>query len=126
MSSRPSRRRTGAWPGGRAAPAPRAPAAPPGAPRGWADQAVDDIEAIARFRDSVAVELPVDPDRPTSVMMGQIGRPVHILHWRASWQSEMESGSRSVQRAFPNAVNEVTPEAVLGEEASRGYHPALY
>ena len=92
----------------------------------WADKAVDDIEAIARFRDSVAVELPVDPDRPTSVMMGQIGRPVHILHWRASWQSEMESGSRSVQRAFPNAVNEVTPEAVLGEEASRVYYPALY
>src|SRR3989304_4651578 len=92
----------------------------------WADQAVDDIEAIARFRDSVAVELPVDPDRPTSVMMGQIGRPVHILHWRASWQSEMESGSRSVQRAFPNAVNEVTRGAVLGEEASRVYSPALY
>lgn len=91
----------------------------------WADRTKDDVEAIARFRDSVAVELPVHPEFPTSVVMGQPGRPVHILHWRASWQSELDS-ARTVQRAFPYAVNEVTPEAVLGEEGSRVYYPALY
>jgi DMSO reductase family type II enzyme heme b subunit len=92
----------------------------------WSDATVEDIEAIARFRDSVAVQLPVDPNTPTSVMMGQIGRPVHILHWRASWQAEMAAGGRSVRTAFPNAVNDMTPQRVLGEEASRVFYPALY
>jgi DMSO reductase family type II enzyme heme b subunit len=91
----------------------------------WIDDEVDDVEAIQRFRDSVAVQLPVDPKVPTSVMMGEIGRPVHILHWRASWQSEMANGGRQVRTAFPNAVNEVTPETVLGEEAARVFYPAL-
>jgi hypothetical protein len=92
----------------------------------WQDDSVEDIEAIARFRDSVAVQLPVRANEPTSVMMGQAGRPVHILHWRASWQGDMERGGRKVRHAFPNATNDVTPEQVMGEDAARVYYPALY
>lgn len=92
----------------------------------WSDASVEDIEAIARFRDSVAVQFPVDPRTPTSVMMGQLGRPVHILHWRASWQSEIAIGARKVRTAFPNAANDVTPEQLMGEDAARVYYPALY
>ncbi|HXH23449.1 MAG TPA: ethylbenzene dehydrogenase-related protein [Dehalococcoidia bacterium] len=92
----------------------------------WADDEVDDIEAMGRFRDSVAVELPVDPRQNANVMMGQPGRPVHILHWRASWQTEVDTGGRSLARAFPNAFSEVSPESIMGEEGARAHYPALY
>jgi hypothetical protein len=91
----------------------------------WEDEDVDELDAMATFRDSVAVQLPLNPDGTTPVTMGGAGRPVHILHWKASWQRQVEHGPREVRDAFPHAVNEVTPEAMMGEEAARVYYPAL-
>jgi DMSO reductase family type II enzyme heme b subunit len=91
----------------------------------WADSKVDDIEAVARFRDSVAVQVPVDPTGPITVVMGQPGRPVHILHWRASWERTVKEGPRTVKDRYPNAVNDRTPEEHLGAEQARAYYPAL-
>jgi DMSO reductase family type II enzyme heme b subunit len=92
----------------------------------WQDDDVDDLEAMARFRDSVAVQLPIGRDGGTPVTMGAPGKPVHILHWKASWQRQVTNGPRTVRDVFPNAVNELTPEKLLGEEAARVVYPALY
>lgn len=91
----------------------------------WADPARDNVEAAARFRDSVAVQLPVDATGPVGVVMGQPQRPVHLLHWRASWQRNIESGTDTVQDAFPNAVSDLSPEDVMSPERARGFYPAL-
>jgi DMSO reductase family type II enzyme heme b subunit len=92
----------------------------------WHDDELDDLEAMGRFRDSVAVQLPIGRDGGTPVTMGGPGKPVHILHWKASWQRQVANGPRTVRDVFPNAVNELTPETLLGEEAARVVYPALY
>jgi hypothetical protein len=91
----------------------------------WQDAQVDETEAIARFADTVAVQLPVDPSTPTAVMMGQPGRPVHILHWRANWQQAIGNGPRNARSAYPNAVNELAPEDILDKDTAITYYPAL-
>jgi hypothetical protein len=91
----------------------------------WSDTSRSDLEVMARFRDSVAVQLPVDPDGPVGVVMGQPGRPVHLLHWRASWQRNVANGARAVRDAFPNVVNDVAPEDVLKPDQARAFYPAL-
>ncbi len=93
---------------------------------GWECDAAHDIEAISRFTDSVAVQFPVDPEMPTSAMMGQPGRPVHILQWRASWQREVEEGARQVRDAFPNVWSDLRPEDVFDEDAVTVYYPARH
>lgn len=93
----------------------------------WDDDDIDDLDAMAIFRDSVAVQLQVDPNGATPpITMGGPGMPVHILHWKASWQRQLEDGQRRIQDAFPYAVNEVTPEDMMGEEAAKVFYPALY
>lgn len=92
----------------------------------WDDETVQDLEAIARFRDAVAVQLPVKTNEITPITMGGPGAPVHILHWKASWQRQVDTGPRQVRDAFPNAINEVTPEDMMGEEAANVFYPALY
>lgn len=91
----------------------------------WDDPTTDDIEAASLFRDSVAIQLPVDSTGPVGVVMGQPGRPVHVLHWRASWQRAIEQGTGTVRDAFPNAVSDLSPEDVMSAEEARRYYPAL-
>jgi hypothetical protein len=92
----------------------------------WETDEANDIEAIARFTDSVAVQLPVNPSEPTSAMMGQPGRPVHILQWRASWQREVDGNARSVSDAFPHATNDLRPEDVFEGDTLSPYYPARH
>ncbi len=90
----------------------------------WEDPNSSDVEAASRFRDSVAVQLPVNKEGPVGVVMGQPGRPVHLLHWRASWQRAIASGTGTVRDAFPNAVSDVSPEDVMKEDHARTFYPA--
>lgn len=92
----------------------------------WGDTSTSDLEAAGRFRDSVAVQLPLDPEDLTSTVMGQPGRPVHILHWRASWQRTVQKGPRTIQDIYPNAVNDFPPEKLLGEDGARPFYPAVF
>jgi DMSO reductase family type II enzyme heme b subunit len=91
----------------------------------WNDAKVDEIEGVARFRDSLAVQVPVNAGGPITVVMGQPGRPVHILHWRASWQRTVQNGPPSVRDLHPYAVNDRTPEEHMGAEQARAFYPAL-
>lgn len=91
----------------------------------WGDDVQDDLEAMAHFRDSVAVQLPIDPGGPTVVVMGQPGRRVHLLHWRASWQRNVRSGPRMLRDAFPFAVSDFAPEDIMSAEQARAFYPAV-
>lgn len=92
----------------------------------WQDPARDELEAMARFRDAVAVQLPVGPGEPPSITMGGPGAPVHILHWKASWQADIDTGLKGVKDIFPNAFNDVFPEGLMGDEAARVFYPGIY
>jgi hypothetical protein len=92
----------------------------------WEDDDVNDVDAMGLFRDSVAVQLPVDAENGAPITMGGPGRPVHILHWKASWQREVLHGPRRLRDAFPYAVNELTPEDMMGIDQATVYYPARY
>jgi len=89
----------------------------------WADSERDDLEAVGRFRDAVAVQLPIDP--AASFTMGGAGTPVHILHWKASWQADVDLGQRTVRDAFPNGFNDWIPEELMDPAAARVFYPGL-
>jgi hypothetical protein len=91
----------------------------------WGDETKDELETMARFRDAVAVQLPAAPGAPPSVTMGAPDSPVHILHWKASWQADVDTGRKSVKDAFPNAFNDVVPEGLMGDEAARVFYPGI-
>lgn len=90
----------------------------------WEDPGRSDLEVAGLFRDSVAVQLPVKAEGPAFAVMGQPGRPVHLLHWRASWQRAMEQGTGTIRDAFPNAVSDVSPEDVMKAEQAQKFYPA--
>lgn len=92
----------------------------------WADAEEDLVDAMARFRDAVAVQLPVDPATTPAVTMGLIDQPVHIMQWRAAWQVDVDQGHQGVRTAFPNMFKDSTPEDLMGEEAARVFYPAIY
>lgn len=109
----------------------------------WGDTEVNDLDKMVAFRDSVAVQLPV-ADEPnaaaplTSVTMGLApvaasgttpatpGQTVHIMHWKASWQYDVDKGRRTVKDLFPNMYNDVTPEGLLGEANSLVFYPGVF
>lgn len=103
----------------------------------WGDAVVNDLDKMVAFRDSVAVQLPVAPEADaaapkTSVTMGLAptqgapGQNVHILHWKASWQYDVDKGRRTVKDLFPNMHNDMTPEGVLGEANALVFYPGVF
>ena len=92
----------------------------------WADAEQDSVDAMAKFRDAVAVQLPVDPASTPAVTMGAATQPVHILQWRASWQVDVDLGHQGVKDIFPNMYHDAPPEALAGEDAARIFYPARY
>ncbi len=89
----------------------------------WRDTAVDELEGIARFRDAVAVMLAAKTDSTPAVTMGDANNTVHILQWKASWQSDIDSGRKGVKNLFPNAYNDVLPETLMPVEQAKTFYP---
>lgn len=92
----------------------------------WGDAEEDVVDAMARFRDAVAVQLPVDPVTTPAVTMGQMDQPVHIMQWRAAWQVDVDQGRQGVRDTFPNMFKDATPEELMGQDAARVFYPAVY
>jgi hypothetical protein len=91
----------------------------------WDDQEEDLVDAMSRFRDAVAIQLPVDPAIVPAVTMGAATQPVHIMQWRAAWQVDVDRGRQGVKDAFPNMYHDAPPEALMGEAAARQFYPAM-
>lgn len=75
----------------------------------WPDGGKDELESIVRFRDAVAVMLPLDPAAETPVTMGAAGKPVYVLQWKASWQVDLDKGFQGVEASYPRWFNDVYP-----------------
>jgi hypothetical protein len=93
----------------------------------WDDGSEDPLEAIDRFRDAVAVQLPLHPEKSPPVTMGAKGNPVHVAQWKASWQRDLERGFQGVEALYPHTYSEVLSSGPRGarQEGAESIYPAL-
>lgn len=67
----------------------------------WRDPTPDATSDAGAFPDAVAVQFPVVPG--SNVMMGLGGGKVQVLHWKASWQRDVDHGFQDVDDRHPYA-----------------------
>ena len=71
----------------------------------WPDSTRDASVEVSRFSDQVAVQWPVSLDPGVSPFMGTPHDPkgrVHIVHWKAIWQDDIDHGYQDVQTLHPH------------------------
>ncbi len=70
----------------------------------WVDPAKDDLPGPGKFIDACAVQIPrkIEPNAPAP-QMGETGRAVDIVYWRADWQAAMEGKRETINDLYPNA-----------------------
>ncbi len=78
----------------------------------WEDTGAEDHPGPARFPDACAVQLPrvAAADVPAP-QMGEPGRPVDIVYWRASWQASADGRPDTIEALMPGAVVDHYPFA---------------
>ncbi len=78
----------------------------------WEDPNADAELTRGEFSDACAVQFCAKGDaKDTSPFMGNPGKPVHILHWKAIWQADIELGYRDVEHGYPNMYVDYYPLA---------------
>lgn len=107
----------------------------------WPDKTRDSIQDIGSFSDGCAVEFPIGPADPSpfmghAAMAGQPAGRVHILHWKATWQDDMDLGFQGVAKIYPNGWWDIYPflngaypfltEDSLTSRETLNYSPATY
>ena len=78
----------------------------------WKDATRDVVMYLDKFRDAVAVMVPVKES--TDIAMGEPGRPVLQFHWKADWQEDIDKTFQDVAQLYPNAWIDWYP-FVVGE-----------
>ncbi len=73
----------------------------------WKDATKDDEPKIMNFSDGVAIQFPVKKDPLPQYFMGESGKPVHILHWKAWRSTDQKNGFQTVKTAYPNMTVDV-------------------
>lgn len=68
----------------------------------WTDSTRDALVDVHKFCDQLAIQFPIDPASYPSFMMGNKNGRVHIIHWKALWQDDIEKGYRDVITSHPN------------------------
>jgi len=86
----------------------------------WTDSTKDLIVDADKFCDQVAIQLPMKPDTIPNFMMGNKKGRVHIIHWKAIWQSDIEKGFRDVKDAYPNYWADIYPMAEKQGDGTNG------
>ncbi len=67
----------------------------------WDDPSADGVADTDTFTDSVAIQFPTGADIP-SPSMGHPKTPVHIIQWRAQWQTDIDVGFQDIDAIHPN------------------------
>lgn len=76
----------------------------------WYDPSRDDkVNMPDRFSDALALQFPVNKVPLPSYMMGEEGKPVHIIHWKAVWEKDIAEGYQDVEHAYPNYNVDIYP-----------------
>jgi hypothetical protein len=98
---------------------------------GWNDATADVLAQTGVTSDSAAIQLPVNagPQVPDPAM-GESGKGVHLLYWKALWQDDAAraaSGQDRVAALYPNATTDHYPflaNPAAKDEMTRRYAPA--
>jgi DMSO reductase family type II enzyme heme b subunit len=76
----------------------------------WPDATANDLPGTGRFLDGCAVQLPRKiASEPPQPQMGEAGRAVDIVFWRADWQASVNGRQDSLQALYPNATADHYP-----------------
>ncbi len=77
----------------------------------WDDGSADDVVAPARFADACAIQLPAALDRDLPApQMGEPGRSVEIVYWRASWEAWAAGRDDDIHSLYPNTATPHYPQ----------------
>lgn len=77
----------------------------------WKDAEKSEGGPLGKFSDGVAIEFPTGSNTtPPSAFMGEIGKPVHIYHWKDAFQYDKDHGKmKTVKDIYPNASIDMYP-----------------
>jgi hypothetical protein len=96
----------------------------------WNDTELSEAGRLAEYSDAVAIQFPISGDHLPPVMMGATDDPVHIYHWRAQYQRDMERGKPTVMDLYPNASVDMYPMDFVdapggSKEDKENFNPAI-
>lgn len=76
----------------------------------WQDSERSEAGPLGAFSDGAALQFPLKPSEvPPPVMMGAKDQPVHLFHWRAQYQRDVEKGKPQPKDLYPNATFDMYP-----------------
>jgi len=87
----------------------------------WADSELSAAGRLGEFSDAAAIQFPAgNGEAPPVVMMGSKDHPVHIFHWRAQYQRDLEQGKPTMKQLYPNVSIDMYPMEFESAAASNG------
>lgn len=75
----------------------------------WKTDDVNEAGKLGQFSDAVALQFPVKEGSPPPIFMGAKDNPVHIFHWRAQYQKDIEKGKPTMKDLYPNMNPDMYP-----------------
>jgi hypothetical protein len=81
----------------------------------WKDKEKSEGGKLGTFSDGVAMQFAVKDGDPPNIMMGEKGSPVHILHWKAQFQTDTKAGIRRIKEYYPNMAIDMYPMEYTAE-----------
>jgi DMSO reductase family type II enzyme heme b subunit len=67
----------------------------------WDQPKIADRSEVGEFSDAVAMQFPLSDGAPYT--MGGPKMPVRMLHWKATWQKDIDEGFQDTNKLHPNA-----------------------
>jgi hypothetical protein len=87
----------------------------------WPAKSKAEAGRLGEYSDAVAIMFPVrDNAVPPPVFMGATNTPVHIFHWRAQYQRDLEKGKPEMKDLYPNMNPDMYPMEFRDPEANKG------
>ncbi len=75
----------------------------------WHTDQKSEAGRLGEFSDAVAMQFPVKEGAPPPIFMGAKDNPVHIFHWRAQYQRDLEKGKPEMKDLYPNMNPDMYP-----------------
>ncbi|MEK6776785.1 MAG: ethylbenzene dehydrogenase-related protein [bacterium] len=73
----------------------------------WKDSTRNDSINVVNFSDAAALEFPVRRDPLPKYFMGEEGKPVHVIYWKAWRSKDQDQGFQTVKTAYPNMTSDI-------------------
>lgn len=83
----------------------------------WQDQTMDSFMREGSFSDGCAIQLPVTKDPTVPFFMGEPGKPVMLLYWKAIFNE----GIVDLPKIYPNVNYDWYPEGDKGFKTKKGW-----